>query len=79
MAIMLNNKTDNISRELFKFYRELQDNMNDGFVQWEYKKSLIDAKYIIDNMLTTSSKFGSIEEDYIKQKEQEKLIGILKK
>lgn len=79
MAIMFDSKLELVRKELYKIFHEIQDNMNDGFVQWEHKKSLIDVKYIIDNMLDCSSKFGALEAEYIKNKEQQKLIGILKK
>lgn len=79
MAILFDSKSESVRKELFKIYHEITDPMNDGFTQWEYKKSLIDVKYIIDNMLDCSSKFGALEDEYIKNKEQQKLIGILKK
>lgn len=74
---MLDNKSEAVRRELFKIYHEIIEPMNDGFTQWEYKKSLIDVKYMLDTMLSATSNFGSIEENYIKNKEQEKLIRAL--
>jgi hypothetical protein len=79
MAIMFDPKSDAIRQELFKIFHEIQDDYNDGFTQWEYKKVLIDVKYILDDMLNISSKFGAIEADYLKDKEQKKLMDILKK
>lgn len=74
---MLDTKSEAVRRELFKIYHEITDPRNDGFVQWEYKKSLIDVKYMLDTMLSETSNFGSFEENYIKNKEQEKLIRVL--
>jgi hypothetical protein len=79
MAIMYDSKSDTIRQELFKIFREVQDNYNDGFTQWEYKKVLIDVKYILDDMLNVSPTFGSIEADYLKDKEHKQVMDILKK
>lgn len=79
MATSFDKKSEAARNEFFKLYHEVVDPMNDGFLQWEYKKSLIELKYMIDNMLSTCSNFGSIEEEYVNQKEQEKVIRILKK
>ena len=48
------------------------------FHEWEYKKALIDTKYILDDMLRACSKFGSIEQAYIDEKEQQRTIGVIK-
>jgi hypothetical protein len=79
MATMTNPKMQSILNELFKVYHDANDPYMDGFNQWENKKVLIDVKYTLDKMLRTASNFGPIEEEYVKQKEQEQLIGILKK
>jgi hypothetical protein len=79
MAIMYDPKSDSIRQELFKIFREVQDDRNDGFTQWEYKKVLIDVKYILDDMLDISSTFGVMETNYLKDKEQTKVMDILKK
>jgi hypothetical protein len=79
MAVIYNGKTQAILNELFKVYYDVNDPYSDGFTQWENKKILIDIKYTLDTMMRSASKFGNIEEEYLKKKEQEQLIGILKK
>lgn len=79
MTILIDNKSDIVVRELFKLYREVVDSRNDGFTQWGYKQSLIDLKFMLDNILNNCPNFGKYEDDYLNQKEQEKIVGILKK
>jgi hypothetical protein len=79
MAIMIDKKSEVVKMELFKLFHEVEDPMNDGFTQWENKKSLIDIKYILDSMLNVSPNFGSMEEEYIKFKEHKQVMDILKK
>jgi len=56
---------------------ELNSPYNDGFVQWGAKKDLYEIKFFLDNILINSPKFA-VEDQYLLDKEKEKLISILK-
>lgn len=72
-------KTEIARRELFRLYREVTDPFSDGFTQWGNKQALIDIKYLLDDIMKNCQSFGKFEEDYIKQKELNQVMNILKK
>lgn len=51
---------------------------NDGFVQWDCKKELIQVKYQIEKLLRNSPTFGEIEESWIAQLDKQQTWEILK-
>ncbi len=51
---------------------------NDGFTAFELKKDLYQIKEIVDNALKRSPNFGSLEQDWLTEQEQKRIIKILK-
>jgi hypothetical protein len=58
--------------------RELNSSYNDGFTQWEIKKELYHIKFMLDDIIESSSKFTG-EEEFLKEESQKKMIDILKR
>lgn len=50
----------------------------DGFTAWELKKDLYQIKELIDQALKTSPNFGKLEEEWLTEQEQKRIINILK-
>jgi hypothetical protein len=51
---------------------------NDGFVSWGVKQELYELKWLVDESLRKCGTFAP-EEEWLKLKEQEKIIEILKR
>jgi hypothetical protein len=58
--------------------RELHSPYNDGFTQWEIKKELYHIKFMLDDIIESSSKFTG-EEEFLKEESQNRVINILKR
>lgn len=50
----------------------------DGFTAFEIKKDLYLIKDIIDAAISESPNFGDLEEEWLKDREQQRIISILK-
>lgn len=57
---------------------ELHSPRNDGFTQFEIKKDLYKLKWLIDEILSESSKFTG-EEEFLQENEQRKMWRTLTK
>ena len=66
-----------ISHQIHMAGVELNSSMNDGFTQFEIKKELFKLKWLIDGILSSSSKFEG-EEQFIKEHSQQQMLNILK-
>lgn len=51
---------------------------NDGFIQWGCKQDLYILKEIIDRELEVAPHFGAMEDEWLKLREQERILNILK-
>jgi hypothetical protein len=58
--------------------RELHSPYNDEFTQWEIKKELYHIKFMLDDIIESSSKFTD-EDEFLKEESQKKIIDILKR
>ena len=58
--------------------RECSDPKTDSFIAWGIKQDLYQLKWFIDNALKNCPHFSSIEDEWLKKQEQEKLLGYLK-
>jgi len=67
-----------ILRQIHSAARECSSPYNDGFNQWEIKQDLYMIQEAIDEALTRCSTFGDTEERWLKDREQRKIIKILK-
>lgn len=50
----------------------------DGFTAWELKKDLYQIKDLVDQALKTSPDFGNLEQQWLTEQEQKRIINILK-
>jgi hypothetical protein len=57
---------------------ECSNPRTDGFVAWGVKQDLYQLKWFLDDMIKKCPEFGNVEESWLKQQEQEKIIKILK-
>jgi hypothetical protein len=58
--------------------RECASPYNTGFLTFEIKKDLYQLKEIIDQALKDSPDFGELEEHWLTEREQKRIIKILK-
>jgi hypothetical protein len=78
MGFSMNWDVNNIKNQLRRMYSECGSSYNDGFTSWIIKQELYEVKFLVDELLSKCVKFGP-EEEWLKLKEQEKIIEILKK
>jgi hypothetical protein len=57
---------------------ELNSPYNDGYMSWGIKQDLYILKFFLDKIIADSPEFVG-EEEWLKEKEQEKMMEILKK
>ena len=67
-----------IKHGIWAMRHECTSSYNDGFVAWGVKQELYELKWLIDESLRKCSTFAP-EAEWLKQKEQEKIIEILKR
>lgn len=65
-------------REINAAARDASHTANDGFICWGAKQDLYRIKWIIEEALKKCPNFGSIEEEWLRDQEQQKIIKILK-
>jgi hypothetical protein len=70
--------TGNIASQVHSLARECSSSYNDGFTAFECKKDLYQLKEIIDAALADAPDFGSVEEQWLTEQEQKRIIKILK-
>ncbi len=67
-----------IANQLHALSRECSSHHNDGFTAFEFKKELYLVKSIVDNALYTAPDFGEMEQTWLTEQEQKRIIKILK-
>jgi hypothetical protein len=67
-----------ILRQIYSAARECSSPYNDGFNQWEIKKDLYMIQETINDVMKKCSTFGDTEQQWLKDREQRKIIKILK-
>lgn len=67
-----------ISRQIHTMSRECSSTYNTGFVTFEIKKDLYQLKQIIDQALKDAPDFGVLEQQWLTEQEQKRIIKILK-
>ncbi len=67
-----------IANKIRSISYESNSRYNDGFIQWGCKQDLYILKEIIDRELETSPHFGEMEDEWLKEREQQRIINILK-
>jgi hypothetical protein len=68
----------NIASQIHNLARECSSMRNDGFTSFECKKDLYQLKQIIDDSLAEAPDFGTLEEQWLTEQEQKRIIKILK-
>jgi|TARA_B110000444_G_scaffold67847_1_gene63822 hypothetical protein len=69
---------DDIMSKIRKMSIELNSPYNDGYMSWGIKQDLYILKFFLDKIIADSPEFVG-EEEWLKEKEQEKMMEILKK
>lgn len=69
---------DDVSNQIRALARETASPYNDGFTGWYIKQDLYQIKFVIDEALRQSPTFGDIEERWLTEQEQKRIIKILK-
>jgi hypothetical protein len=67
-----------IANQIRSLSRECSSLYNDGFTSFECKKDLLLIKKLVDDALADAPNFGEIEERWLKEQEQKRIIKILK-
>ena len=67
-----------ISQQIHSLARECSSTHNDGFTAFECKKDLYQLKEVLDVALAEAPDFGRIEEQWLSEQEQKRIIKILK-
>ncbi len=69
---------DDVIQQVHALSRECSSSYNDGFTAFELKKDLYQIKYLVDQALSTSPNFGEMEQKWLTEQEQKRIIKILK-
>jgi hypothetical protein len=64
---------DSITHQLGRCAAEMKYSGNDGFTAWACKKDLLDVKYTLDKLLANAPHFSNLEDEYIKEQEQQQV------
>jgi hypothetical protein len=67
-----------IHRQIHAMARECASPYNTGFLTFEIKKDLYSLKELVDQALKDSPNFGQMEQDWLTEQEQKRIIKILK-
>ena len=70
--------TSEIVSQIHSLVRECNSQYNDGFTSFECKKDLYQIKNIVDDALSRSPHFGDLENEWLTEQEQKRIIKILK-
>lgn len=69
---------ENIALQIRSLASQASNVYNTGYISWGYKQDLYILKEIIDNALAESPNFSDIEEQWLKEREQQRIIKLLK-
>jgi hypothetical protein len=67
-----------IANQIRSLSRQCSNHHNDGFTAFELKKDLYLLKELVDGALSDAPDFGHIEEAWLTEQEQKRIIKILK-
>jgi hypothetical protein len=68
----------NVAGQILGLSRECSSAYNDGFTCFECKKDLYQLKQLIDDALAEAPDFGDVEQQWLTEQEQKRIIKILK-
>ena len=69
---------DSVMSQLAAMYHAMSSPYNDGFIGWGVKQELYEIKWYLDMLMENASTYAP-EEEFLKEHEQKKILGILKK
>jgi hypothetical protein len=69
---------EDVANQLRALSRECSSPHNDGFTAFELKKDLYQIKELVDHALGSSPNFGELEQQWLTNQEQKRIIKILK-
>ena len=78
MGFKKNWDVSNITSQIHSLSRECSSPYTDGFTSFECKKDLYQLKEIIDRALAEAPSFGELEDQWLHNQEQKRIINILK-
>lgn len=69
---------DSVASQIHAIAREASSPYNDGFTGWGCKQDLYRIQQILNEALSRCPNYGTIEEEWLKEQEQKRIIKILK-
>ena len=69
---------EEIATQIHALARECSSPYNDGFTAFSCKQDLYQIKFLVDQALNNSPNFSSLEEEWLTEQEQKRIIKILK-
>jgi hypothetical protein len=70
--------TADVARQIHSLARECSTPYNDGFTAFECKKDLYQLKQIVDDAIAEAPNFGDVEQQWLTEQEQKRIIKLLK-
>ena len=67
-----------ITSQIHSLSRECSSPYNDGFTAWGCKQDLLTIQQLVNDAIKNSPNFGTMEEEWLKEQEQKRIIKILK-
>jgi hypothetical protein len=67
-----------ITSQIHSLSRECSSPYNDGFTAWGCKQDLLAIQQLVNDAIKNSPNFGTMEEEWLKEQEQKRIIKILK-
>ncbi len=69
---------NDITSQIHSLLRECNSPYNDGFTAWGWKQDLLILQQLINDAVRSSPNFGDMEEQWLKEQEQKRIIKLLK-
>lgn len=69
---------DDVMQQIHSAARECRSPYNDGFTGWYIKQDLYQIKFLIDEAIKSCPSFSSMEEQWLTEQEQKRIIKHLK-
>ena len=78
MGFKKNWDMSNIISQIHSLSRECSSPYNDGFTAWGCKQDLLVLQELINDAVKDSPNFGEMETEWLNEREQKRIIKILK-
>lgn len=67
-----------VTSQINNMARECRSPYNDGYTGWYIKQDLHQIKFVLDEALRNCPDFGTMEQEWLTEQEQKRIIKILK-